>query len=160
MNLDIRVDSIMTRKPVTIGPDATVHDAAVLMRDCDVSSLIVLDEDGILAGLVSEWDIVKKTTSSLRDPAVVKVFEIMTPNVLTISPESTVEETLRVMGRSDVHRLPVVKDGRLVGLVTFKDVIKVSPQIIDLMKEWHYAFGNKDLDDAEERAETQFLNSA
>ncbi len=126
---------IMSREPVTVAPDLTVDKAAAIMRDRGVGSLIVID--GTMAvGILTERDIVTKIAAANRSPASLRVRDVMTSPVISIPPHEDVEEAARKMSARRIRRLPVLEDGRLVGVVTENDILRLLPNLVELTREW------------------------
>lgn len=133
----------MTRTPVTIKADATVRKALQVMIKKDIGSLIVV-KDGEPVGIVTERDVTRR---SLR-PAKVKgvydrpVSRSMSRPLITMPPATPVWEAFEIMVTKKIRRLPIVEQGRLVGIVTerdlFKWVIRVfyEPNIPDRIKKF------------------------
>jgi len=103
--------------------DATVLDAAKMMREKNIGAVLVMDGDKV-AGIVSERDIVRRACAEQRDPAKTLVSEIMTPQVLCISPQATAEEVLAVMTKNRFRHLPVRDGDKLIGVVSIGDAVK------------------------------------
>ncbi|GAB6094901.1 CBS and ACT domain-containing protein [Desulfatiferula olefinivorans] len=128
------VGRIMHRNLITITPDASLNDAIDITQTHNIQHLIVLDAAGKLAGIVSSHDI-KRTLASpattlsthelnyLLDKVTVGSF--MTRKVLTVPPDTTVERAAYIMQTNKIRALPVMKDDRLVGIVTTTDVMGV-----------------------------------
>jgi CBS domain-containing protein len=106
-----------------IGPEATVFDAIRWMAEKDVGALMVMDE-GELLGIISERDYTRKVILKDRSSKDTLVREIMTTDVVTVSPESTVEEAMRLMTRNRLRHLPVVRHGYLLGVVSIGDLVE------------------------------------
>jgi len=111
----------MTRNPVTVEADATVVDAARLMRDRDIGPLVVVGEKGV-QGIVTDRDIVVRAVAEGRDPSTVRIAEVCTDDVETVSPDEPISDAVRRMEQRDVRRLPVVEGGRPVGIVSMGDL--------------------------------------
>ncbi len=103
--------------------DATVLDAAKMMREKNIGAVLVMDGDKV-AGIVSERDIVRRACAEQRDPASTPLSEIMTPQVLCISPNATAEEVLAVMTKRRFRHLPVRDGEKLVGVISIGDAVK------------------------------------
>ncbi len=138
---------IMTEEVITIEPETSVEDAADLMSQYNVSGLPVL-ENGKLIGIVTEKDLIvkdkklhfpeyinliggiiylesyKKFQEEFKKYIAVKVKDLMTKQVETISPDTPVSEIADLMSREEVNRLPVLDGDELVGIVTRGDLIK------------------------------------
>jgi acetoin utilization protein AcuB len=124
----------MTRNPITVKPDTPVTDAQALMRREKVHRLPVLDRHGKLAGIVSEKDLLYASPSPASTLDVyelsyllskLKVDQVMTKNVVTITTDTPVEEAARVMADNDIGGVPVLEDGHLVGIITESDLFKL-----------------------------------
>ncbi len=112
----MKVSDIMTREPSTLAPKATLGEAATIMRQEDCGSVPVVD-GGRLVGIVTDRDIVVHVVAAGKDPKTASVSEAMTADPVTIAPGASIDEAQRVMADRQIRRLPVVEDGRLVGLV-------------------------------------------
>lgn len=115
------VQQIMTQFPTTLGPDDSVHKAAQIMRDEDIGSLPIVDDNGSLVGIVTDRDIVIGCIAQGHDLDS-PVAECMTPDPDAIAKDTTVEQAARQMSQMQVRRLPVVEFGRLVGIVSLGDI--------------------------------------
>ena len=97
---------------VSMLPTATILDACRLLTEHRIGAVLVLDEAGHVVGVFSERDVVRR------------IAEVMTRNVLTCKPEDSVDDVMAVMTARRVRHLPVVDDGKLIGLVSIGDVVK------------------------------------
>ena len=107
----------------SIEPSATVFDAIARMAECGVGALLVLDGDR-LAGIVSERDYTRKVILKGRSSKEERVEEIMTSDVISATPEQTVEEAMRLMTNRHIRHLPITDNGRVVGVVSIGDLVK------------------------------------
>ncbi|MBQ1947164.1 MAG: CBS domain-containing protein [Clostridia bacterium] len=114
------VREIMTTPAITIAPDATVYDAAKLMEQHNVGSIPVA-EGSVLTGIITDRDITVRSTAQKRDPQGLHVYEIMTRNVATVTPDTNVTDALYLMSETRTRRLPVVAGKRLVGILSLGD---------------------------------------
>lgn len=124
----------MTHRPVTVRSGATLARCAVLMKNKRVGSLLIKDDHSLL-GILTETDIVRKAVAGNKTPGELTAGDIMTKRVVLISPEKDIFEALNKMRDHDVRHLPVVDGKKLVGLLTLKDVLKIEPQLFDLLVE-------------------------
>lgn len=125
---------IMTRDPVTTTADLPLNEAATVMRDRGVGSLIVLDGKNA-TGILTERDIVTKVAAEDKKPSSLTVRDVMSSPVIAIHPHEDVEEAARRMSARRIRRLPVVEDGRLVGIVTENDILRIMPSLVEITRE-------------------------
>jgi len=134
VNYGIKVFEIMNRRPVTILPNSSISGAAKLMSEKDVGSLLVV-KNKMLVGIITESDIISKVVASGKNSQVTKVSSIMSKNVITVSPNDDLYKVHFLMNKHNFRRLPVIEDGKLVGMLTEKDLIKIEPSILDVLSE-------------------------
>jgi CBS domain-containing protein len=115
------VRDAMTQGVQSTAPTQSVADAAQMMRENDVGSLPVVEADR-LVGIVTDRDIVVRAVAERVDPQSVSVDDVASHDVVSVSPDENLDEALEVMARHRVRRLPVVQDGRLVGMLAQADV--------------------------------------
>lgn len=119
-----------SKKIWSISPDATVFEALQLLAEKDIGALLVMKE-GKPVGIFSERDYARKVILKDRSSKETLVREIMTTNLVTISPDHTNEQGLALMTAQRVRHLPVVADEKLVGFVSIGDLVK---SVIDEQK--------------------------
>lgn len=125
--MSVRVSVILGRKGsdvVTIEPQATVAQAVSLLAEHNLGALVVAAEGSALDGIVSERDVVRELAASGAEVLTWTVERVMTTDVLTCEPESSTDTVMQVMTEHRARHLPVVEDGRLVGIVSIGDVVK------------------------------------
>ncbi|HIH24538.1 TPA: CBS domain-containing protein [Candidatus Woesearchaeota archaeon] len=120
----------MTIKPVVASPELTIRDVAALMEKFDVGS-VVLKRGHELVGIVTETDFVQRAILEGYDVRNTPVHRIMTKDLITVGPGTDIMDALLIMKDSDVRHLPVLDDGKFVGFVTVKDILRVQPQLFD-----------------------------
>jgi CBS domain-containing protein len=123
----MNVASILKHKGrdcATIKPDQSVHEAVRLMADKRIGALVVVDDAGDIAGIVSERDIVANLANGQAELLAAPVSRIMTREVFTCSPSDSTEQLMAQMTRSRIRHLPVKEDGKLAGIVSIGDVVK------------------------------------
>jgi CBS domain-containing protein len=134
MKYAIPVIEIMSKKPVTIGREATAEEVGRLMKERDVGSLLVV-VDGRPLGIVTEKDLVTKVVAANLTPSAVKVSDIMSSPVEQIHPHTEVLEAARRMAARRIRRLAVVDGQSLVGVVTENDILRAWPTLIEVTRE-------------------------
>ena len=118
------VNDVMTKHVVTIAPEETVAVAARTLSRGNVGSLPVCTADGRLRGMLTDRDIVLRSVASNEDAGQQTVREIMSRHLVTAAPEDPVGLAAQRMAREQVRRLPVTKNGKLVGMLTLRDLVR------------------------------------
>jgi CBS domain-containing protein len=111
------------RQVFSIAPGAAVLEAIRLMAERHVGALLVMEGEA-LRGIVSERDYARKVILMGRSSADTPVRDIMTATVITVQPETPVEECMQIMTEQRVRHLPVIESGRVVGMVSIGDLVK------------------------------------
>ena len=106
-----------------VSPDACVYDAIEIMAEKYVGALLVV-ADGNLVGVVSERDYARKVILQGKSSKQTQVKEIMTSPAIFVTPEHTVEDSMRIMTEKHIRHLPVVEDGKILGVVSIGDLVK------------------------------------
>ena len=114
-----KVKEVMTKTVITVESNKTVIEAAALMAENDVANLIVMD-DNTPIGIVTERDFVRRVLAKEK-PSKTKISEIMSTPLRVIDPDAPLKEAARRMVRKRIRRLPVIKDNKLVGIITATD---------------------------------------
>ena len=118
----MRVSEIMTRDPKTAQLDCTLEEIAALMKAEDVGAIPVIDDDRELIGIVTDRDIVIRCIADGKEASDTTVEDILSEDLTTIEPNADVQEAARLMAEKQIRRLPVVKDGELIGMVSIGDI--------------------------------------
>ena len=121
----MKVRDFMTPAAITVTADESAAAAARVMARNNVGALPVRGPGGKLCGIVTDRDLVLRCLASGEEPSCVPVGRIMTSRVAVTSPEESIFAAAEKMGREQVRRLPVVSDGRLVGMISLADVSRV-----------------------------------
>ncbi len=108
----------------TIAPGATLAEAARLMSEHRIGALLVLQGDGHLIGILSERDLTRALSRHREAAATLRVSDFMTADVATCSLDDHLDDVMELMNRRHVRHLPVVEDGRPVGMVSIRDVVE------------------------------------
>jgi CBS domain-containing protein len=116
-----QVREVMTPEPITLPLDAPLTEAARLMRDKEIGGVLIT-QDGMLCGLLTDRDIVVRAVAEGRDLTGTRLAEICSAGIVTVSPDDGTDTALRLMLDRAVRRLPVVEDGRPVGIVSIGDL--------------------------------------
>ncbi len=121
---EIPVSEIMSRDPVTMKQEDTVKKAVDIMAKKTISSILILDKKGHPVGIISDGDLIRKVYSKNKDPKKVKLMDIMSTDVITISPNTSIRATSALMKRKGVSKFPIMHKNEVVGFVTKSDIIK------------------------------------
>ena len=122
----MKAKDMMTKDPATLGPEATLGEAATLMRQEDCGSIPIVD-GGRLVGIVTDRDIVIRAVAAGKDARSTKVSEVMSADPVCISPDTDLDEAANVMAERQIRRLPVVEDGKLAGILVIGQIARREP---------------------------------
>ncbi|HEY2967040.1 MAG TPA: CBS domain-containing protein [Casimicrobiaceae bacterium] len=114
---------IAKQKILTATAEITITDAARLMKKKSVGAVMVVKDNGRLAGIFTERDAVFRVLAEGRDPKTTRLSDVMTPQPQTITPEKPFGHALLMMYESGFRHVPVVEDGKPVGMVSARDVL-------------------------------------
>src|SRR5437588_2042819 len=113
------ISEVMNKSVLTVDPTATIGEAAEKMIDAGVGAVVVMEDMARIVGIVTERDILRAVAQRAR-AAEARVRQWMTESVVTIEPETTVEDAAKMMFERNFRHLPVTKDGRLLGIVSLR----------------------------------------
>jgi len=131
----VKVKNIMKRNVITVDPDLMVSDVAKIMTNNRIGSVIVLNSKMKPVDIVTDDDIVGLIATG-KNPKNVKIKDIPTKRKLIIaSPDDDVLRVTKRMIKTGVKRLPVIKDGKLQGIVSDKEVLLTAPELLEIMSE-------------------------
>jgi signal-transduction protein with cAMP-binding, CBS, and nucleotidyltransferase domain len=116
------IRDVMTSDPTTLPAATAVVDAARTMRESDIGDVIVLDDSQQICGIVTDRDIVIRTVAEGQDPSQVRLGDICTPDVATLTPGDSIGDAVRLMTDKAIRRLPIVENGNPVGIVSLGDL--------------------------------------
>jgi CBS domain-containing protein len=120
---------IMTPAVVTAAPDAPVQRVAVLMRERNVGSVVLVDGSGRPVGIVTDRDLAVRVLAQGSDPEQTQVGQVASTDVVALTPEHDLDDALKLMAREQVRRLPIVAgENQLVGMVAQADVARATKE--------------------------------
>jgi predicted transcriptional regulator len=128
----------------SLSMDATVHEAAMYLRDRQVRATAICDPNGHPLGVIAQSDISDKVAAEHRCPSWIKVSEIMSTELISVTPESSVEECVRLMEKNKIFHLLVVdgSSGRSMGMISAQDVLRMvasdEKARADLLQSWAF----------------------
>jgi len=132
---EVLVREVMSSPVIEAEEHETAEDAAKKMMKYGVGAIIVTGQRGEPVGIVTKTDLVNKVIAKNLKPNEVKLKDIMSTPLQTIDPDARIEEALRKMNKLKVNRLAVIYKNRLAGLVSIKDILRVTPEILEIVKE-------------------------
>ena len=119
----MQVREIMTTRIISVSPGSTVKDAALLMNKNNIGAVPVVD-GGSVSGMLTDRDIVMRCVAENRDAGKLKVSDICSQGAVSVKPEQNVSEAMNLMSSEQVRRLPVVENGKMVGMLSFADIAR------------------------------------
>ena len=136
---NVIVKEAMKSNPVTISPNTSVKEAAQIMKKRRIGNCIVVEDKPI--GIITESDIIKKVVAEDSKASEVSVAEIMKTPLIVVDPYVDIEEAMKTMSKCNIRRLPVIENGELIGIITYKDILKLSPMLLEISREWSSIVG-------------------
>ena len=135
METGLKVGDLMTRNFVWVKPEVDLRECAKLMVKKRVGSLLVVEKER-LRGILTEkdivWAVVKKSKANLSD---VLAKDLMKRKVVTIRPSADITDAVAKLKKKKIRRLPVVEKGKLIGLLTMKDILRIDPGLFEMIAE-------------------------
>ena len=129
------VKDVMTSPVITIKEEEPADKAAQLMEKHDIGCIIVSTENGKPIGIITERDLVARVVAKDAQPSKVKAGEIMSAPLVTIDSDRTISEAARRMSLLNIRRLGVMYRGNLAGIISSKDILAVTPELIEIIQE-------------------------
>ncbi|MEL9939872.1 MAG: CBS domain-containing protein [Ignisphaera sp.] len=131
----LRASDIMVPNPICVKVDATVYDAIKVMERYNIASLIVVDENDVVFGVVTAKDIVIKVFAKGLDPKSTKITQILSRPVTVVEPNTPLKDVINLMIGTGHGHIPVVNNaGRVMGIVTIDDVLKYVPELLEYIE--------------------------
>ena len=132
---ELLVRDVMSSPVIESKENETAEELAQKMIRYKVGAIIVTDKNGSPLGIVTKTDLVEKVIAKNLRPNDVKAKDIMTTPLETIGPEAKIEDALRKMSKLKISRLAVVYKNKLMGLISVKDILQVTPEMLEIVKE-------------------------
>ncbi len=145
MRLRIIPDIVSDQKLSVLSKQDTAREAAKQMAEKDIAAIVVTDDGGKLLGIVTERDLTRRVIAGNRDADKVTVGEIMTGNPDTLAPRDSALDALELMRTRKYRHLPVVDDGRVVGMVSIRDLYAAVKTALekDIRETEAFVFGDR-----------------
>jgi len=133
----LKTRDVMVKEVVKVGSNTLVENAVKTMNRNEIGCLIV-EDNGQARGIVTQRDLLEKVLERSRDPRKLAVSEIMTKKLVVGTPEMEIHEAARLMFEKKIKKLPIVENGKLIGLVTLTNIartVSVDKEIIDIIEK-------------------------
>ncbi len=130
----VLVRDIMSKDVKVVRPDTSVKEVVATMNKFNIGSIIVVQGDRPV-GIITERDILRRLVEPCLAPEILTARQVMTSPLTTISETTSIEEAARLMAKKRVKRLPVVNNSKLMGIVTFTDIVFKVPTMLSLLEE-------------------------
>ena len=131
--MSIRMRDVMVKQVITTRKDSTVEEAVKLMNEREIGCLIVTENDRPI-GILTERDLLKRILVKSKDLKGMKVQDVMSMPLISVEPNVQIGDASRLMFQKNIKKMPIVKKGELVGLVTLTDILRIQPQLIKMYK--------------------------
>jgi len=129
------VKDVMTSPVITVNEREPVTKVAQLMGKHDLGCIIVTGKDGKPLGIITERDLVKRVLAKNRPRYKLAAKDVMTAPLITIDPDETLSEAARRMSRLNIRRLGVMYKGELIGIISSRDILAITPELIEIIQE-------------------------
>lgn len=128
------VRDIMAVNVVSMPPDASIFEVSKAMAKMDIGSVIIADKDRPL-GIITESDIVRRVIVEEKDTKTTIASEVMSSPIIHVEPGTGLTDAMRIMAKSNIRRVAVLKNNTLAGIITSRDLLRWSPELIDILVE-------------------------
>ncbi len=136
MAKEVIVKEAMKTNPVFVKPETTVLEAAQLMKQRKIGNVIIVEQKKPI-GILTESDILRKVVAEEKNPNDIPVESVMSTPIVVTDPYVTLKEAMKSMGNCNIRRLPVVEKGELIGIITQRDISRISPMLHEIAHEWY-----------------------
>ncbi len=145
MQRKIMPDIIKQQVISSLKPDNTVIEAATLMTSANVAAIVVLDDGGVLIGIVTERDLTRRVIAKKLDPKETPISEVMSENPDTLAPDDSAGDALELMQSRHFRHLPVVEDGKCIGMVSLRDLYMAAQTTLEenIRETEAFVFGDR-----------------
>lgn len=133
--VDVLVRDLMVKKVITLPCTSNAFEAAKLIKEHRIGCVVVTHDQKKLDGIITAKDLVRRVMAEDLEPKKVKLEKVMSKYVKSVSPDMPASEAVKLMARHDIRRLPVVENGKLIGVITDKNVLKAELSIAEVMAE-------------------------
>jgi CBS domain-containing protein len=131
--MSVQMSDIMVKKVITISRASTVEDAVRLMNEHEIGCLVVTENKNAV-GMLTERDLMKRVLARSQDPKKTKVEQVMSVPLISLGPNVEIGDASRIMFQKNIKKMPIVKNDKLLGLITLTDILRIQPQLIKMYK--------------------------
>lgn len=132
MDSGILVRDVMSKNVKTVRPNSTINEVVRKMNKFEIGSIIVTDGEKPV-GIITERDILRRVLEVNMASEAMKAKEIMSSPILTIESQATTEEAATLMNSKRIKKIPVLEDGKLIGIVTSTDIVRSEPKMVETL---------------------------
>jgi CBS domain-containing protein len=132
--VSLKTGDVMVREVITIDENASVKEAADIMNQFEIGSIIATRK-GKAVGIITERDLLKRIVAEGKNAKKTRVKDIVSSPLVVITPNTDLEEAARLMFEKKIKKLPVIDQNRLVGLVSLTDIARYQPEIIKILQK-------------------------
>ena len=130
----VLVRDVMSKEVKVVRPDTLVKEVVATMNKFDIGSIVVVQGDRPV-GIITERDILRRTVEPCLAPEALRAREVMTSPVITIRDSASIDEASKIMARKRIKRLLVTDNEKLVGILTFTDIVTQVPKMLGILEE-------------------------
>jgi CBS domain-containing protein len=134
MAATLLVRDVMTKDVKVVGPDSSVHEVVAAMNKYNIGSIIVVQDDKPV-GVISERDVLRRVVEPCLSPETITAKQIMTSPVITICESASMDEVVKLMAEKRVRKIPVMKKDKIVGIITYTDILSTVLSMISILGE-------------------------
>jgi CBS domain-containing protein len=132
MDSGLLVRDVMSKNVKTVRPNSTINEVVRKMNKFEIGSIIVTDGEKPV-GIITERDILRRVLEVTMASEAMKAKEIMSSPILTIESQATTEEAATLMNSKRIKKIPVLEDGKLIGIVTSTDIVRSEPKMVETL---------------------------
>ena len=136
MSREIIVKEAMKTNPAFVDSSISVLEASKIMKKHKIGNVIIVEKNHPV-GILTESDILKKVVAEGKNAKDVQVKTVMSTPIIVIDPYVSLEDAMKTMGKCNVRRLPVVEGDKLIGIITQRDISRISPILHEISREWY-----------------------
>jgi len=148
------VKDVMSSPAVTTSENTTIDTTAQLMSNDKLGCIIITSKDGKALGIITERDLVNRVLAKNLKPSKLTAKEVMSTPLITVDPDEKLTDTARRMSKLDVRRMGVVYKGNLVGIISSRDILAITPELLENMQEKARIARDAEVDESDSEPET------